>query len=127
MRKFLMLATIFACMFAFASCKDEENEDELKSVQYTLEAYFADYTNIYVYEYSEKGDKLKTNTLYSLKRNETKTYTSERGCKKVHVYAKCGEDYIAEKNDYVLEDVTNKILLNPASVITEEEYNFYTK
>lgn len=133
MRKLLTLATIFACMFAFVSCKDDE-EEELQSAQYTLQAWFdADFTNIYIYEYNQKGEKIKTNTLYSLKRNETKTYTSEKGCEKVHVYAQCRanyiveDGYIVEKYDCITVGGENNILLNPTSVISEEEYNFYTR
>ena len=127
MRKILALTAIFACVFAFASCKDEEEKDELKSVQYTIEAWFdADFTGIYIFELDESGDRLKTNTLYSLGRGETKSYTSTKGCKKVHIYAKCGKDYVAEKENWLSADVMNNILLNPASCITGDEYNFYT-
>lgn len=132
MRKLLALTAIFACMFVFASCK--EDEEELQSAQYTLQAWFdADFTNIYIYEYNQQGEKIKTNTLYSLKRNETKTYTSEKGCEKVHVYAQSwanyivDNEYIVEKYDYITVGEKNNILLNPASVISEEEYNFYTR
>lgn len=127
MRKFLTLATIFACMFTFFGCNEDEKEEELKSVKYTIEAWVdTDFTGIYIYEFNEKGDKLKTNTLYSLKRNETKTYTSEKGCVKIKVYAKCGDKFIAEEAN-CFEFSANEIQLVPSDFISEEEYNFYTK
>lgn len=112
-------------MFAFAGCNDDE--EELPPTKYTIKAWFADFSNIYIHEYNENGDKLKTNRLYSLKCNEAKTYTAEKGCKEVHVYAKCRERFIAEKHDWIIEGEDNSIGLNPASVISEEEYNFFIK
>ena len=128
MRKLLTLATIFACMFTFAGCNDDDDKEELKSVKYTIEAWFdTDFTGIYIYEFNEKGDKLKTNTLYSLKRNETETYTSAKGCKKLKIYAKNTRGCIYQEEDF-FSDV-EKITLGVGiySSITEDEYNFYTK
>ena len=126
MRKLLTLATIFACMFTFAGCNNDENEEELKSVKYTIEAWFdTDFTGIYIYEFNEKGDKLKTNTLYSLKRNETETYTSAKGCKKIKIYAKRTSGYIYQEKDFFSD--TEEITLGfGSSPITEDEYDFYT-
>lgn len=126
MRKLLTLAAIFACMFTFASCNDDEKEEELKSVKYTIEAWFdTDFTGIYIYEFNEKGDKLKTNTLYSLKRNETETYTSAKGCKKIKIYAKNTRGYIYQEKDFFsdTEEITLGFGISP---ITEDEYDFYT-
>lgn len=126
MRKLLTLATIFACMFTFAGCNDDEKEEELKSVKYTIEAWFdTDFTGIYIYEFNEKGDKLKTNTLYSLKRNETETYTSAKGCKKIKIYAKNTRGYIYQEKDFFsdTEEITLGFGISP---ITEDEYDFYT-
>ena len=128
MRKLLTLATIFACMFTFAGCNDDDDKEELKSVKYTIEAWFdTDFTGIYIYEFNEKGDKLKTNTLYSLKRNETETYTSAKGGKKLKIYAKNTRGCIYQEEDF-FSDV-EKITLGVGiySSITEDEYNFYTK
>lgn len=126
MRKLLTLATIFACMIAFAGCNDDEEKEELKSVKYTIEAWFdTDFTGIYIYEFNEKGDKLKTNTLYSLKRNETETYTSAKGCKKIKIYAKNTRGYIYQEKDFFsdTEEITLGFGFSP---ITEDEYDFYT-
>ena len=122
----MTLATIFACMFTFAGCNDDEKEEELKSVKYTIEAWFdTDFTGIYIYEFNEKGDKLKTNTLYSLKRNETETYTSAKGCKKIKIYAKNTRGYIYQEKDFFsdTEEITLGFGISP---ITEDEYDFYT-
>ena len=128
MRKLLTLATIFACMIAFAGCNDDEEKEELKSVKYTIEAWFdTDFTGIYIYEFNEKGDKLKTNTLYSLKRNETETYTSAKGCKKLKIYAKNTRGYIYQEEEFYSD--VEKITLGAGiySSITEDEYDFFTK
>lgn len=128
MRKLLTLAMIFACMFSFTACNDdEEKEEELKSVRYTMKARFdEDFTGIYIYELNEKGEKLKTNTLFSLKRNEAETYTSAKGCKKINIYAKTTKGYISQDKEF-FDDDEEFTLGAGISPITAEEYDFYTR
>lgn len=124
MKRLFPLLALCLC-FGFIGCNDDK-EDGLNTVQYTLNALGSDYTGLYIHELSEKGNKLKTNTLYSLKRGETKKYTSEKGCVKVKVFAKCGDKFISEEAN-CFEFSENEIQLVPSGFITEEEYNFYTK
>lgn len=124
MRRLFNLLALCLC-FASVGCNDDK-EDELKMVQYSLNALGSDYTELYIYELNENGEKLKTNTLYILRRGETKKYTSEKGCVKVKIYAKCGDKFVFEQaNCY--EFSSNEINLVPSGFITEEEYNFYTR
>lgn len=95
MRKLLTLATIFACMFTFAGCNDDEEKEEQEvkekvETTYTIHnksSFETNYKDVYIYEIDKYGDIVEKKFFDRIMRGETLTITANSNTVRIISYA----------------------------------------
>lgn len=141
MKKFGLIAALFACIFGFAACEDETNPvPPIEPVKY-IYYRFCNPTNvenkgIHIKELDENKNAVYRTVLPPLGRGEDSKYEYPHGlakyvvvfCEETHYYSYPREDtpsdyykkYIFELNEYTKE--YNDFWLGGGEILTKEEF-----
>lgn len=135
MRKFGLVAALFACIFGFCGCEEEkENKPATeKEISYVLENVFSpetlecntDITKIVVFEFDKYGNVVDRKNVATLRYNEdVELYAQNLSVTRIEVYSywsATNEYYVQMQSIYV--DLSNEVGVTcGATIITEQEY-----
>ena len=138
MRKLLTLATIFACMFAFSSCNDDDDKEPVEqqeTTRYRLEVCFDDMKEPVVVEgififgqedyISVKDIYFSTEADISLSAYDYRVYTeykNTKGIGNIQVVFRIANHYYLV-NQKIEKNMDNEIKLHRNVAISEADYN----
>lgn len=133
MRKFGLVAALFACIFGFCACEEEKEEQvDLQINYYCLaSAFFSEHEDIHVREYSASDETLREFVIFHLGRKEETSYhPAHPDTKYVFLFYKTKRcsDYDStiynfyKKQTVVLKNGNNYISLAGGEEITEQEF-----
>lgn len=133
MRKLFTLAMIFACMFTFAGCKDDDEKEEQEVKQETKTTYTIkvdaasgySVSNVYIFEFNEYGTVIERKFFAKLSNDEIITLQANANTSRVEVYSVATIITTGTKHYYYnsfsyFDGIEYPLLKNN---ITEEEYN----
>ena len=135
MKKFGLIAALFACIFGFAACEEEKENTSAteKEISYVLQNVFSpetlecntDITKIVVFEFDKYGNGVDRKNIATLRYNEdVELYAQNLSVTRIEVYSywsATNEYYVQMQSIYV--DLSNEVGVTcGATIITEQEY-----
>ena len=135
MKKFGLIAALFACVFGFSACEEEKENNTAteKEISYVLQNVFSpetlecntDITKIVVFELDKYGNVVAKKNVATLHYNaDVELYAQNLSVNHIEVYsywAATGEYYVQTQPIYV--DLRNEVgVACGATILTEEEY-----
>lgn len=135
MKKFGLIAALFACIFGFAACENETDEkEEITSFEYSIEGYpLSRCYDIYVFEKNKDKEVINTRKIFEMyltsQRHDVETFNVSSAVEYLDIYFQRTDDqgqHSYEKmTDECVSPIRSKIALG-GKKITKEEYEFYT-
>lgn len=131
MKKFGLIAALFACVFGFAACENETDEkEEITSFEYSIESYpLGRCYDIYVFEKDKDKVIINTRKIFEMYRDDVETFTVSSNVKYVDLYYQRTDN---QANHYYEKIVDEEVFSGCLPIylggdkITKEEYEFYT-
>ncbi len=131
MKKFGLIAALFACIFGFAACENETDEkEEFTSFEYSIVSYpLGRCYDIYVFEKNKDKEVLNTRKIFEMYRDDVETFTVSSEVEYVDLYYQRTDN----QSNHYYEKIVDRVICSGCSPIylggdkiTKEEYEFYT-
>lgn len=129
MRKLLTLAMIFACMFTFAGCNDDDEKEEQEVKQETKTTYtishspyaLSSYTDIYIFEFDKNNSIVARQFIARVSQGGVVTIEADPYTTRVECYSQYDNQYWFGAKSLILDSGNDLNLFQEN--ITEEEYH----